>query len=280
MNLEELQFLFKKYKISPNHLRGQNFLLADDVLEEIIDLAEVSKTDLVLEVGPGLGALTQKLLATKAKVVAFEVDRSLEKPLANLEKLNQNLELIWQDILSLTDQQWQNILFAKKAKTYKVVANIPYYLTGKLIGKFILSKNQPSSMTLMVQREVAERVVLHKQKHSLLSLSVAFYGEANLGPIVKAENFYPVPKVDSAILQIKNLHPWNYQADEQQVWQLIHRGMAAKRKKLINNLLSDPSLEKERLLIIFEKIKIDKNSRAEDLAVEDWLALAEEISRK
>lgn len=280
MNLTELQFLFKKYHLSPNHLRGQNFLLNDEVLDQMLELAEVKKGDLVLEIGPGLGVLTEKLLAKQAKVVAFEVDRNLQKPLEKIAKVHSDLELIWQDILSLTEEQWQNILFRYQAKSYKIVANIPYYLTAKLIAKFILSRQQPESMTLMVQREVAQRVVLHKQKHSLLSLSVAFYGEASLGMVVTKENFYPVPKVDSAILQIKNLHPWNYSADEQQVWQLIHRGMAAKRKKLLNNLLSDPSLEKEKLTKFFEKLKIDKNSRAEDLSLENWLQLAELIASR
>lgn len=280
MNLSELQFLLKKYKISPNYLRGQNFLIDDQVLVNILSKAKVKENELILEIGPGLGVLTQKLLEEHAQVVAFEVDKNLEKPLLNLSKLNPHLELHWQDILSLTDSQWQAILLAHKAKTYKVVANIPYYLTAKIIGKFILSQVQPETMTFLVQREVAERVVLHKQKHSLLSLSVAFYGQAVLGEIVSKNSFFPVPKVDSAILHIKNLHAWNYEADEVLVWQLIHRGMAAKRKKLINNLLSDPNLGKEQLAEVFLSLKLDQNSRAEDLDVMDWVNLARSLSKK
>ena len=274
MNLSELQAILKKYKISPNYLRGQNFLIDDIVLANILAISQVKKNDLVLEVGPGLGVLTQQLALLEAQVVAFEVDKNLEKPLLKLASIYPNLALYWQDILSLGDQQWQDIMQALKFKSYKVVANIPYYLTGKIIAKFILSKNQPESMTFLVQKEVAERVVLHKQKHSLLSLSVAFYGEAILGPIVKKDSFYPVPKVDSAILHIKNLHPWNYEADEVFVWQLIHRGMAAKRKKLINNLLSDPNLDKEQLSKAFLSLNLNLLSRAEDLQIDDWINLA------
>ncbi len=280
MNLSDLQFLLKKYKISPNYLRGQNFLIDDTVLDQILAQAKVKKNELILEVGPGLGALTQRLLNLQAQVAAFEVDKSLEKPLLQLAGLNDKLELHWQDILSLTDGQWQDIMLLHQAKAYKVVANIPYYLTAKIIGKFILAKNQPESMTFLVQREVAERVVLHKQKHSLLSLSVAFYGQAVLGEIVNKNSFYPVPKVDSAILHIKDLHVWDYQADEVFVWQLIHRGMVAKRKKLFNNLLSDPKIEKQRLADIFIKLQLDQNSRAEDLSTNDWIDLAKNLSSR
>ncbi len=277
MHLEELKFLLAKYHLTPNKVRGQNFLISDEVLADILQAADLKNSDLVLEVGPGLGALTSQLLARARQVVAFEVDKNLENLLNHLVKVNKNLDLHWQDILSLKERQWQDILLEQKAEDYKIVANIPYYLTGKFINQFLSFKNPPQSMTLMVQREVAERVEAKDAKNSLLSLAVAFYGRAQIVRLVSKNNFFPVPKVDSAILKIDQIKPWAYKAEEKLVWQLIKRGMAHKRKKLFNNLLSDPEIAKEQLAKIFVSLKIDQNARAEDLDKELWLKLAGKI---
>jgi len=276
MQIDELKFLLKKYNLSPNKIRGQNFLISDEVLDDIIATAEIDKQDLILEVGPGLGALTQRLVASSRQVVALEIDKNLEVLLKALVKVNKNLEIIWQDILSLTNKQWQNILNKYGVDDYKVVANIPYYLTGKFIQKFVLTDKKPLSMTLMVQKEVAQRVVDDK-KQSLLSLSVAFYAKSKLARLVTKENFYPQPKVDSAILYIYDIHAWNYKEDEKKTWQIIKRGFAYKRKKLFNNLLSDQAINKEKLKTIFDKIGLDTNSRAEKLKIDDWLAIARNL---
>jgi 16S rRNA (adenine1518-N6/adenine1519-N6)-dimethyltransferase len=277
MDLSQLKFLLKKYKLTPNKVRGQNFLVSDEVLDQILDAAQVSQQDFILEIGPGLGALTQRLVDQASQVVAFEIDKKFQMPLNKLAKVSKNLTIEWQDILSLTDQQWQKILFAHQIKNYKIVSNIPYYLTGKLVEKFISAKHKPVSMTLLVQKEVAERVTLKKNKHSLLSLAVSFYAQSKLAFIVTKDKFYPSPKVDSAILHISDIKAWPYKVDEQQVWQLVHRGMASKRKKLINNLSTDQSLDKKQLSKIFDDINLDQNIRAEDLAVQDWIALADNL---
>jgi 16S rRNA (adenine1518-N6/adenine1519-N6)-dimethyltransferase len=276
MNIEELKFLLKKYHLTPNKVRGQNFLVSDEVLDDIIVGANIDNDDLILEVGPGLGALTQRLLNSSRQVVALEVDKNLEELLYTLIKMNKNLEVIWQDILSLTDIQWQEILDKYKAKDYKIVANIPYYLTGKFVQKFVLAERKPLSMTLMVQKEVAERVV-NSKKQSLLSLSVAFYAQSKLIRVVTKDNFYPQPKVDSAILYIHDIKAWDYEADERQTWQIIKRGFAFKRKKLFNNLLSDKDIDKKKLGQIFDDIGLDSNIRAEKLNTEDWLNIAKRL---
>ena len=274
MDLSQLKFLLNKYKLTPNKVRGQNFLVSDDILDSIIEAAEPDKQDLVLEIGPGLGALTQRLVIKAGQVIAFEIDKNFQVPLNKLAKISDNLQIQWQDILSLTDQQWQKFLFDHQAKNYKVISNIPYYLTGKLIEKFITAKQKPVSMTLLVQKEVAERITLKNQKHSLLSLAVAFYAQSKLIKIITKDNFYPQPEVDSAILQISDIKDWDYKADEQQVWQLVHRGLSAKRKKLINNLSNDSNIDKEQLIKIFDQLNLDKNIRAEDLSIQDWIDLA------
>ncbi|MFA6307239.1 MAG: 16S rRNA (adenine(1518)-N(6)/adenine(1519)-N(6))-dimethyltransferase RsmA [Patescibacteria group bacterium] len=273
MKIDELKFLLKKYNLSPNKIRGQNFLISDEVLDDIIATAKIDKHDLILEVGPGLGALTQRLVATSKQVVALEIDKNLQEILNTLVKLNKNLKIIWQDILSLTGVQWREILNSYGVDDYKIVANIPYYLTGKFVQKFVVADKKPLSMTLMIQKEVAQRVVDNK-KQSLLSLSVAFYAKSKLASLVSKENFYPQPKVDSAILYIYDIHAWDYDEDEKKTWQIVKRGFAYKRKKLFNNLLSDQTINKEKLKIVFDKIGLDTNIRAEKLKIDDWLAIA------
>ncbi|RJQ34753.1 ribosomal RNA small subunit methyltransferase A [Candidatus Parcubacteria bacterium] len=274
MTKKELDILLKKYNLTPNKIRGQNFLISDQVLTDIIGGADLSKDDLVLEVGPGLGALTVELIKTAGQVVAFEVDKNFARPLNKLKDVATNLEIIWQDILSLSDDFWQEVLFKYKKQDYKIVANIPYYLTNKFIQKFIMAANKPESMTLMVQKEVAERIVAKDAKQSLLSLSVAFYGQAKFLRLVTKDNFYPAPEVDSAIIHIFGIKAWPYEPSEKKTWQLVKRGFSSKRKKLINNLLSDPALDKNQVLKVFSDLKLDNNIRAEKLSTQNWLDLA------
>lgn len=276
MNLTELQFLLKKYKISPDKIKGQNFLVSDEVLTDIVEHSKLNKKDLVLEVGPGPGALSQVLSQQAGQVVAFEIDKNFSKLLNNLVSINKNIEVVWQDILSLSANDWKKFLTKYHKNNYKIIANIPYYITGKFIQKFVAFADKPTSMTLMVQKEVAQRAT-DSQKHSLLSLSIAFYAKAKILFEVKRDNFFPQPKVDSAILYIYDIVDWPYQVEEKKVWQIVKRGFAFKRKKLFNNLLSDRNVDKQSLQNIFNKCNLDLNIRAERLKVEDWINLAKNL---
>jgi len=277
MNKQQLDILLAKYNLTPNKIRGQNFLISDEVLEDIIEAAQIKKDDLVIEVGPGPGALTKELVKKAGQLVAFEVDKNFARPLAEIADREGNLELIWQDILSLNNDKLDDILAKHNRNTYKIVANIPYYLTSKFIQKFITMKRKPDSMTLMIQKEVAERIVVKDKKQSLLSLSVAFYAQSRVVRLVTKENFYPAPKVDSAIIHIDGLKPWEYKADEKKTWRLIKMGFASKRKKLINNLSADSKLDKEKISATFHDLNFDINVRAEKLSRQDWLNLSEKL---
>jgi 16S rRNA (adenine1518-N6/adenine1519-N6)-dimethyltransferase len=277
MNKKELEFLLNKYNLTPNKIRGQNFLISDDILDKMISASQISKSDLVLEVGPGLGALTSRLVKEAKQVVAYEVDKNFKRPLDKLAGVSGNLEIFWQDILSVTEKQIEEVLLKHKTNKYKIVANIPYYLTAKFIQKFIQNKHKPETMTLMLQKEVAERIVSKDKKESMLSLSLAFYAQTRIVSFLGKENFYPAPKVDSAVLLIEKIKSWDYKTDEKFTWQMIHRGFASKRKKLINNLLTDPKLDKEKLTNIFLEMGLDLNIRAERLSVDNWLTLVKKI---
>lgn len=272
MTKEELFFLFKKYRISPAKFRGQNFLLDETTLQNICQTAALHKGDLVLEVGPGLGALTKYLAQQAGQVVAWELDQSFRPALEKLRQLNGNIDIYWQDILSLSSEQWQKIMSSKNKNDYKVVANIPYYISAKLINKFVQLRPTPTSITLLLQKEVAQRVT-DKEKSSLLSLSLAFYGEGRIIDYVSKEKFYPRPQVDSAILHIYQLRPWSYPLEERRLWQLVRRGFASKRKKLVNNLATDQNISKALAQEALLKMNLDTNIRAEDLSPGDWLNL-------
>lgn len=277
MTKDELQFLLKKYNLTPNKIRGQNFLISDKVLDDIIKKSQVGKDDLILEVGAGLGALTQKLIDNSGQVVSFEIDKNFNDLLMNLESISANLEMIWQDILSVSDEQIDDLLKKYNKKSYKVVANIPYYLTGKFIQKFLTMKKKPESMTLMIQKEVAERILAKDGKHSKLSLAVYFYAEPELIRVVAKNDFYPAPKVDSALIGITNIKNWDYGVEEKKVWQLIRLGFASKRKKLINNLANEKSFSKDKLVEVFQKLGLEDNIRAERISLSDWLKLAKNL---
>ena len=271
-------------KIIAKKSLGQNFLNSSRILDKIIETAGLKKEDVVLEVGPGEGTLTEKLLEKSDRVIAVEKDDRLIYFLKEkfTEEIKEGkLTLIRKDILDLdiktelsnnTTPNSQN-LPRKLVSQYKVVANIPYYITGKLIRKFLSSDFQPSQMVLMVQKEVANRIVgekdAKKPKENILSLSIKVYGEPKYIKTVSAKHFSPQPKVDSAILLINNISKTFFEKiDEEKFFNLIHLAFSSKRKVLINNLST--ILPKNDLIQILELLNIPVKTRAEDLSMENW----------
>lgn len=246
---------------------GQHWLTSTAARDSIVAAANLTATDTVLEIGPGRGFLTEALLATGAKVVAVEADtrliEELERKFANTLTSGQ-LTLIHQDILDFNpDTQF-------KSGEWKLVANIPYYLTGLILKKFIGGTNQPQQAVLLLQKEVVERIIARpvkgRSKETLLSLGIKAYGQPAKLQVVKAGSFAPAPQVDSAILIINNISRDNFKTvDEKYFWQLVHQGFARKRKMLKTNLHCSPSL--------LAVCKISENARAEDLSLADWLCL-------
>jgi 16S rRNA (adenine1518-N6/adenine1519-N6)-dimethyltransferase len=238
---------------------GQNFLMHARIAERIVLAAGVDDTTTVFEIGAGTGMLTKELLKRSKKVVALEADRELYDVLVHdfaddiaLKKL----ELLYGDVRNFDP----NTL----PKNYRLVANIPYYITGEIIRTFLETRNQPESMTLLVQKEVAERIARSK-KESILSLSVKAYGTPKYEFTVPRGAFRPAPKVDSAVLTIQNISRTHFKsvAQEKKFFDLLHAGFAHKRKYLRSNLEGAG----------FTAGAIVEKARAEDLALKDWLAL-------
>jgi 16S rRNA (adenine1518-N6/adenine1519-N6)-dimethyltransferase len=255
---------------------GQHFLRSDAALDKIVEAGEIVSGETVLEIGPGHGALTEKLLATNCRLVAIEKDDALYELLQT--KFHKYIEsgdlvLVHGDVLSFNIGE-----YLASNLTYKIVANIPYNITGGILRKFLSHEKQPEKMVLLVQKEVAERIIGGRgsrasTKESILSLSVKAYGKPRYVGTVKAGSFVPAPKVDSAILAIEGIsNQFFEQFSENEYFKLLHAGFSAKRKKLSSNL--SQIYPKDKVLDVFSTLNLDPNIRAEDLNLEIWRELS------
>lgn len=250
----------------PNKSLGQHWLKDRDILEGIAEDAELLPTDTVLEIGPGLGTLTSVLLSQAKSVTAVEFDTELAKKLPQ-QFPGKNLTVINEDILQFDT--------STLPAGYKAVANVPYYITSKIIQHLLTSENKPSVAVLLVQKEVAERIAARPGDMSMLALSAQVYVEVSLGDVVPAEYFTPSPKVDSqtVILRLRD-QPLVSEADQAAFFRVARAGFSAKRKKLRSSLSGGLALEKTAVETLLQRAGIDPNARAEMLSVEDWQRLA------
>lgn len=257
----------------PKKLLGQHWLHDEPTLESICGSAGVTAGDTVLEVGPGLGTLTRKLLERGAKVTAVEFDHDLATGLKqHLQDgpidagLLDNLTVVESDILQFDLRQMP--------AGYKVVANIPYYLTSNLIRILSESPNPFSRAALLIQKEVAERVVAKPGQMSLLSVSAQYYCEAALGAFVPAELFTPPPKVDSQVLELTfRENPLFTDIDTKQFFRIVRAGFSQKRKTLVNSLSGGLAISKDEAREVLTKAGIDPKTRAQALSLDQWHAL-------
>jgi len=268
MDKTQLKKLFQKHNFKPNKIMGQNFLIDNNVLEEIIGTADLNKNDIVLEIGPGLGILTKKLAEKAKKVIAIEKDKQITGILKKeLENYN-NVELINKDILE----------YNFELDDYKVVANIPYYLTSYLIRLLLESENQPKEIILLVQKELAQRILprsagMYKQvKMNLLAISVQFFGKPEIISYVPKESFWPEPKVDSAIIKITDIKKPK-DVSIKKFFELVKAGFSSPRKQLVNNLSKKFYLNKEEIKKALAECGLNIQARAENLSIKDWICL-------
>lgn len=257
---------------------GQNFLTSEAAIFKIVSAAKINPGDpsggsgqeKILEVGPGKGVLTKSLLAAGAHVIAVEKDSRLIEELR--EKFGtEKFTLIEKDILETTPED----LGLEKGK-YKIVANLPYYITGQFLRVFLSTENHPETMVLLLQKEVVDRIIAQDKKESLLSLSIKAYGAPKKITVVNRGSFQPAPNVDSAVIAIENISK-NYfdTISEEKFFSVIKAAFAHKRKILASNLaeISD----KEKINTVLRELNIPEKSRAEDLTLEDWKKISEKI---
>lgn len=274
-NIPELIELLKKNGLYAQKRLGQNFLVNPQVLNKIVEAANLNKEDFVIEVGPGLGILTNELAQKSGQVQSIEVDQRLIPMLKNTLGHHKNLEIILDDALKTK----------LPTKPYKLVANIPYYITSPLLNHFLQPTHSddipaapqslhPTLIVLLVQKEVAEKICAKPGDQSVLSLQVQIFGKPEIVQIVSSASFFPRPKVDSAIIKIET-YPESLIKDTKTFFRLIHGCFAQKRKTLLNSLKSALPISKEEITQLLEKAGIDPTRRPQTLTIEEWQKLCE-----
>ena len=267
-NIHELRNLLYAHHMRPNKAFGQNFLVDRAILQRIIEAAEIEPTDQVLEVGAGTGVLTRELAKHARRVVAVELERDMLALLAKTTGEFRNVELLERNLLYLDPQE------VFEQEPYKLVANLPYYITAPTFRHFLESGNAPRLLVVMVQYEVAQRIVAGPGDLSLLGVSIQFYGQPKIIAHVPARAFYPAPKVDSAILRVdlrKQVPLTPEQRDS--FFRLVQAGFAERRKQLHNSLTHHLHQKNEEVRASLTAANIDPSRRAETLSIEDWLRL-------
>ncbi len=263
---DTVQKRLKKFDIHPSKGLGQNFLVSDKAYAGIIEAAQLTPQDTVIEVGPGLATLTELLATHSGRVIAIEKDRDLIPHLTALFENQKNVTIIEEDAL-----QWNPNTLGISTGSYKVVANIPYYITSHLLRTIFEEWPMPALIVLMLQKEVAKRIVATPPDMSLLAVSVQYFGAPKLIQKVPAQSFHPAPNVDSAILAIT---PHKDSVRDipftESFFKLAKAGFQEKRKQLLNNFSAHLKLPREQVLIYLEEAHIDPKRRAETLTLEEW----------
>jgi 16S rRNA (adenine1518-N6/adenine1519-N6)-dimethyltransferase len=256
--------LLTQYQIEPKKSLGQNFLFDENVLTRIVEAAALEPFESVLEIGPGLGSLTRLLAQTAASVMAVELDQRFLPILEHELNYFENVRVIHGDIL----EQNLDTLFDQP---YKVVANVPYYITGAILRHLLSAKQKPATLIITMQKEVAERITAVPPQMSLLAVSTQLYGEAELVATIKAGAFWPRPDVDSAVLRLtlypEPLLPF---AEEKRFFKLVRAGFSQKRKQLKNNL-RQLGYNSDEVTAVLDAAQVDGRRRAETLTLDEWI---------
>ena len=246
-----------------NKSLGQHWLKDRDILAGIADDAELNEDDFVLEIGPGLGTLTSEIFRRAGRVLAVEFDAELARKLPG-QFPGKQLEVVNEDILQFD--------LSKLPAGYKVVANVPYYITSKIVEKLMTAENKPSTVVILVQKEVAERVAAGPGDMSILAVSAQVYAKARLGIEAPKEYFTPPPKVDSQVVVLETRdEPLVKAADERLFFRVVKAGFSAKRKKLRSSISAGLALDRQATDELLQAANVNPDDRAEDLSIDDWL---------
>ncbi len=263
--------------LHPQKKWGQNFLTDTRILESIADAAQVGREDTVLEIGPGLGHLTRVLARRAARVVAVEVDRHLAAQLsANLAD-TPGVEIVCGDILHFDPGKL--IAAAEGPAAFKVVANLPYYITSAILRHILEASHKPSVVVVMVQREVALRMAAQPPEMSLLAVSVQFFASVRIVRTLSAGAFYPRPKVDSAVVRLEVFNPPRDIEDTKRFFEIARAGFGERRKQLRNSLARGLMLDSDTVVAALSRAHIEPTRRAETLTLDEWSTLSHAFAR-
>lgn len=280
MTFEELEQRLKKYGLRPDKKFGQNFLTDESVLEDMIAASDIHSGDLVLEVGPGVGNLTELLAKAGALVTSVEKDERFGPLLADVVQQQPAVQIVFADIMrfdfvSVLEKRAESDNFS-----YRVVANIPYYVTGKLLQLLLRARVRPKSITVLVQKEVAQNMVASPGNMNLLGLSVQLMGRPRLVRLVPARSFFPAPKVDSAVVHVDMYSSSPFEPyQEKELFRVARACFSGKRKQIHNSLAAGLRLSAEETGSLLASVGILPTARPQDLSVEQFVALTRAVAR-
>ena len=268
--------LLKQFDIQPRKGLGQNFLADQRALQRIVEAAELGPEDIILEIGPGLGTLTRLLAESAKKVIAVELDQRLVEVLKQTLADLPNVEIVHGDVLELNPA---DLLEGQKACfQYKVVANLPYYITSAILRHLLTAEVRPRLMVVTVQLEVAQRIIAQPSDMSLLAVSVQFYGRPRIVARIKASAFYPSPQVDSAVVRIDlDDHPVVEVDDADSFFEVVRAGFAQRRKQLRNALAAELLLPASEVAQALSRAGVNPSRRAQTLSIEEWARVWREM---
>ena len=281
-SLEDTRFILKKYNIKANKKLGQNFLVDDNVINNAVEAAELSKSSLVIEIGPGLGTLTTKLLEKAGKVIAVELDERMVKILNERFSLYDNFTLINDDILKVNLKEIisENL---KEFSEVKIVANLPYYITTPIIMKLLEERLGIDCIIVMVQKEVADRITAEpgEKLSGAITYSVNYYAEPEEIQFVHKNSFIPAPEVDSEVIRLKLRKEPPVKLEDEELFFKIIKASFMQRRKTLKNGLNNSGLikDKDSLNEIFKELGLDENIRGEKLTLEQFANLSNLISK-
>jgi len=278
-SIKTIKELLKVQKTTPKDRLGQNFLLEKRVASKMLVAAELSLKDTVLEIGPGIGTLTQELAKSAKQIAAVEKDPAMVEILKETTKDLKNIQIVQGDILklNLTELSYPQLNEIKDGK-YKVVANLPYYITSPVVRMFLETENKPGLIVLMVQKEVAQRICAKPPDMSLLAVSVQFYAEVKIVSFVRKGAFWPRPKVDSAIIKIVP-NKERPEISPARFFHVVKAGFKQARKQLGNNFTQGLRLSREETETWLNQTGIQPTQRAETLSLENWVALTKSFPK-
>jgi 16S rRNA (adenine1518-N6/adenine1519-N6)-dimethyltransferase len=275
--LDETKMLLKQYNLRANKRIGQNFMINQKIIDSIIEKANLSKEDVVLEIGPGLGSLTKELINNVGKVIAVELDQNMINILNDRFAGYENLKIIQNDILKVNLKDILN-----SDKKIKVIANLPYYITTPIIMKLLEDRLNIDSIIVMVQKEVGERICAKpgSKEYGAITVSVNYYSNSEIIINVPKENFLPEPEVDSCVIKLDVLEkPSVFVKDENTFFNTIKTGFSQRRKTILNSL-SNGNFSKEEISNVLKILNINEKLRAEDLSVQDFANISNELVKE
>lgn len=278
---EKTKFILKKYKLSANKSLGQNFLINDFIVDKIIESADINDEDLIIEIGPGLGNLTEFLLQKAGKVIAIELDTRMLEILTDRFSMYENFEIINNDVLKVDLSNIIKNNKSSKIKRAKIVANLPYYITTPIIMKLLEEKLDIETITVMVQKEVADRLIAipGEKLSGAITYSVYYYATSESVAFVENNSFIPEPEVDSEVIKLAIRKEKIVDVkDEQNFFKLIKISFMQRRKTLINSLVNGGILKnKEIAKKLFDDLQLDYNTRGETLSIQKFVEISNYI---